>query len=105
MPARRRSPDIDPRRIWNVLHADPIEPGLELPGERARWIDDLHGDSRSDGFSDFLDERTGKCRSKGGAGSGITGAGHHDSSRPPRFLSSSISALWIELRSPAVLSR
>ena len=45
--SERRFALVDSRRLRDVLHADSIQPDRQLPGERARRLDDIHRDSRA----------------------------------------------------------
>src|SRR5262249_31586058 len=92
---------VDPRRLQHVLHADSIQCGRRLPGERAGRIDDLHLDSRATRLPDLLDGimPPAVVRSEDAAGFAIARARHHYQGGPAVLLRISVREVRAELRS------
>ena len=103
----RRFAPVDSRRLRHVLHADSVQPGRQLPGERAGRIDHLHRDSRATRLPDLPDGivPAAVVRSEDAAGFAIAGARHHDPGGPAGLLRGAVREVRAELRPAAELSR
>src|SRR5262249_17936610 len=91
---------VDPRRLRHVLHADSIQCGRRLLGERAGRIDHLHRDSRATRLPDLLDGimPPAVVRSEDAADWAIARTRHHDQGGPASILRGPVREVRAELR-------
>src|SRR5262249_49944763 len=101
---RRRCPHFNPRRVFEVLHADSRQRTCRLSREWFGWAYHLYGDTATDRIPNLSNLRSRERRSPSCAGQPITRTRYHHQSGAERVLYGTVRAVWPGFQPAAELS-